>query len=139
MHGELDDAEKAGNYARALFEAKKTGEYSPEQRLVIPNDTKIFAQASSIGALYFVTADTNASKAISLLAKENGFPVIHVDIHTPLFSFSGSLFCMTAGIEDRHVWKPMYKLSVSASRPVCGRWYRLLPCKGTSLTIKNTK
>lgn len=88
----LDHAEKAGNYARTLFEAKKTGEFKPEQRLVIPNDTKIFAQASSVGALYFVSADTNASKAISLLAKENGFAVTHVDIHNPLSSFSGTLF-----------------------------------------------
>ena len=88
----LDHAEKAGSYARTLFEAKKTGEYSPEQRLIIPNDTKIFAQASSVGALYFVTADTNASKAMTLLAKENGFSVTHVDIHNPLSSFSGTLF-----------------------------------------------
>ena len=71
----LDHAEIAGNYARTLYKAKEKGQYAPDQRLIIPNDTKIFAQASSLGALYFVTADTKSSKAMDLLAKENGFSV----------------------------------------------------------------
>ena len=88
----LDHAEKAGNYASTLFKAKDQGKYNPEQRLIIPNDTKLFAQASSIGALYFVTADTKASKAMDILAKESGFSVAHVDIHEPISTFSGTLF-----------------------------------------------
>ena len=88
----LDHAEKAGDYARALYQAKDNGRYKPEQRLIIPNDTKLFAQASAIGALYFVTADVKASKAMDILAKEIGFSVTHVDIHVPVSSFSGSLF-----------------------------------------------
>lgn len=88
----LDHAERAGNYASTLFNAKNQGKYYPEQRLIIPNDTKLFAQASSIGALYFVTADTKASKAMDILAQENGFLVAHVDIHEPLSTFSGTLF-----------------------------------------------
>ena len=88
----LDHAETAGNYARTLYKAKDKGQYAPDQRLIIPNDTKIFAQASSLGALYFVTSDTKSSRAIDLLAKENGFSVIHLDIHNPLSCFSGSLF-----------------------------------------------
>ena len=88
----LDHAEKAGDFAHILYQAKDKGQYSPEQRLIIPNDTKIFAQASSVGALYFVTADTEASKTIAILAQERGFSVVHVDIHEPLSSFSGTLF-----------------------------------------------
>ena len=88
----LDHAEKAGLYAHTLFQAKDNGQYSPDQRIIIPNDTKLFAQASSIGALYFVTSDTKASKAMALLGKENGFTVRHVDIHAPVSSFSGALF-----------------------------------------------
>lgn len=88
----LDHAETAGNYAHTLYQAKDDGQYKPEQRLIIPNDTKLFAQASAIGALYFVTADVKASKAMEILAKEKGFSVIHVDIHTPISSFSGTLF-----------------------------------------------
>ena len=88
----LDHAEKAGHYASTLFQARTKGEYAPDNRLIIPNDTKLFAQASSVGALYFVTADTNSSKAMDLLAKNNGFTVTHVDIRNPLSSFSGTLF-----------------------------------------------
>ena len=88
----LNHAEIAGGYARTLFHAKGNGQYAPDQRLIIPNDTKIFAQASSIGALYFVTSDTQSSKAMDILAKENGFSVTHVDIHNPLSSFTGTLF-----------------------------------------------
>ena len=88
----LDHAEKAGDYARILYQARDNGQYKPEQRLIIPNDTKLFAQASSIGALYFVTADVKASKAMDILAKENGFSVTHVDIHNPITTFSGKLF-----------------------------------------------
>lgn len=88
----LDHAEKAGIFAHTLYQARGKGQYSPEQRLIIPNDTKLFAQASSIGALYFVTADSKASKAMAILAHERGFSVAHVDIHEPISSFSGTLF-----------------------------------------------
>ena len=88
----LNHAEIAGHYALSLFQARNKGQFKPEQRLIIPNDTKIFAQASSIGALYFVTADTKSSKAMDLLAKENGLSVVHVDIHEPLATLSGTLF-----------------------------------------------
>lgn len=88
----LDHAEKAGAYARTLFQARSNGVYTPDQRLIIPNDTKILAQASAVSALYFVTSDTKSFKTINLLAKENGLSVNHVDIHNPLSSFSGTLF-----------------------------------------------
>ena len=88
----LDHAEKAGSFAYTLYQAKDKGQYAPDQRMIIPNDTKIFAQASAVGALYFVTADTKASKAMDILAKENGFSVVHVDIHEPVSTFSGALF-----------------------------------------------
>lgn len=88
----LNHAEKAGDFARTLYQARNKGQYSPEQRLIIPNDTKIFAQAASIGALYFVTADTKSSKALTILERERGFSVTHVDISKDLSAFSGNLF-----------------------------------------------
>ena len=88
----LNHSEIAGAFARTLFQARDNGLFIPEQRLIIPNDTKIIAQASAIGALFFVTADTKASKVINVLAKENGLAVHHLDIHNSLSSFSGTLF-----------------------------------------------
>lgn len=88
----LDHAAVAGRFANTLYQARDKGQFIPDQRLIISNDTKIFAQASAIGALYFVTSDTKSSKAVEHLAKENGFSVTHVDIHNPISSFSGTLF-----------------------------------------------
>lgn len=88
----LDHAEEAGVFARTLFQAKNNGQYTPEQRLIIPNDSKLFAQAALLNALFFVTADTKSSIAMDLLAKKNSFSVTHVDIHEPLTNFSGTLF-----------------------------------------------
>ena len=88
----LNHAERAGDFAHTLYQAKGKGQYNPDQRLIIPNDTKIFAQASSVGALYFVTADTEASKAMAILSQERGFSVMHLDIHKPISAFSGTLF-----------------------------------------------
>ena len=88
----LDHAVVAGRFAHTLYQARDKGQYIPDQRLIISNDTKIFAQASAIGALYFVTSDTKSYKAMEHLAKENGLSVTHVDIHNPVSSFSGTLF-----------------------------------------------
>ncbi len=88
----LDHAEKAGSYAKTLFQARSKGQYTPDQRAIIPNDAKLFAQASSVGALYFVTSDTSSSKAIDLLAEKNGFTVKHLDIHNPSSAYFGTLF-----------------------------------------------
>ena len=88
----LDHADKAGTYAHTLYQARNNGQYKPEQRLIIPNDTKIFAQASAIGALFFVTADTKASSPMTILAQEKGFSVRHIDIHKPISSSFGALF-----------------------------------------------
>lgn len=88
----LDHAEKAGSYAKTLFQARNKGQYTPDQRAIIPNDAKLFAQASSVGALYFVTSDTSSSKAIDLLVEKNGFTVKHLDIHNPSSAYFGTLF-----------------------------------------------
>ena len=41
----IDHAERAGQFARRVFEARKTLPAEFKQRAVIPNDTKLFAQA----------------------------------------------------------------------------------------------
>ncbi len=88
----LDHAEIAGRYAKTLFQARSKGQFTPDQRLIIANDTKLFAQAISIGAFYFVTSDTSSSKAIDLLAEKDGFTVKQLDIHNPSSVYFGTLF-----------------------------------------------
>ena len=77
----LDHSSVAGEFAASLYAAREKGEFIPDQRLIIPNDTKIFAQAASINAMYLVTADTKSGKAMSKLSETNQLKVQHLDIH----------------------------------------------------------
>lgn len=59
----------AGKFAKALYDARLTKELSIDNRLIIPNDAKIFAQANcSDDVKFFVTSDTKSSKLINIIA-----------------------------------------------------------------------
>lgn len=74
----------AGKYAKALFDARVAKEIVVEQRVIIPNDAKIFAQAECCSDVsYFVTSDTEAAKLLSKIAEKEGVSFAHMDIHTP--------------------------------------------------------
>lgn len=87
----LDHSSAAGEFAASLYAAREKGEYSPEQRLIIPNDTKIFAQAAAVNAVYLVTADTKSGKAMARLSEHNHFYVRHLDIHKRVSEAFGML------------------------------------------------
>lgn len=83
----------AGSFANILFRARKKREIEVDQRLIIPNDVKIYAQANcTIGVRYFVTSDTKASKLLEKISEEVSLQFSHLDIHTPIASFLGQLF-----------------------------------------------
>lgn len=82
----------AGRYAKALFEAKKNDEIQVDQRRVIPNDVKIFAQADCTADIkYFVTSDSKSSGLISKISEKESITFEHMDIHTPFTSTFGVL------------------------------------------------
>lgn len=93
----LDHSSIAGEFAASLYAARNQGEYTPEHRLIIPNDTKIFAQAASINAVYLVTADTKSGKAMSKLSEKNQFKVQHLDIHKSVAEAFGLLLFESEG------------------------------------------
>lgn len=88
----LDHSSIAGAFASSLFKARNRGEYGPNNRLVIANDTKLFAQAARLNAVYFLTADTKSEKAMNVLANTNQFEVKHLDIHKSVSEQFGTLF-----------------------------------------------
>lgn len=64
----IDHAQRAGEFARAVFEARKTIPMQLDQRAVIPNDTKLFAQADVTPAItHYLTADRECEKVHTLL------------------------------------------------------------------------
>lgn len=94
----LDHSSTAGEFAAILYEAKKKGEFSPESRLIIPNDTKIFAQAAKLNAVYVVTSDTEAGKAMKTLSGNGNFSVQHLDIHKSVSEAFGMLLYTDAEV-----------------------------------------
>ena len=55
----FDHAKRTGEFARIAFEAKRRGKLDVTSRNVIPNDTKLFAQADREKAvLYYLSSDS---------------------------------------------------------------------------------
>lgn len=77
-------AKEAGKFANSLFAAKNKGLIQMPDRLIIPNDSKLFAQgAFEKDIRYFVTSDSKSKKNIDILHKECGAEIEHLDINTP--------------------------------------------------------
>lgn len=81
----INHSERAGEFAKVLFDARKDGRLTVEQRPIIPNDSKLFAQCDKeISVAYFVTSDTKSEKLYNRLATElNDLTFRRVDIRTP--------------------------------------------------------
>ena len=77
-------ASVAGKFAKVLFEARSANEIFVENRLLIPNDAKILAQANCVESVkYFVTSDTKSSNLINRISNKEKITFAHMDIHTP--------------------------------------------------------
>lgn len=66
----LNHAKRTGEFARILFLERRAGNVSFKERALIPNDSKLFAQADTDDNIeYFVTSDTESLKAYGILKK----------------------------------------------------------------------
>ena len=85
-------AKEAGRFAATLFKAKNDGLIEIPNRLIIPNDTKIFAQGSIEKDIrYFVTSDVESKKVISVIRQGCAAEIEHLDINTPYTTTFGIL------------------------------------------------
>lgn len=83
-------AKEAGIFANRLFEAKNKDEVKIDNRLIIPNDTKLFAQASNEKNIrYFVTSDVKSKRMIEILRDDCEASFEHLDINTPYENWKG--------------------------------------------------
>lgn len=88
----VDHAQRAGEFARAVFEARKNLPVQLDQRAVIANDTKLFAQADVVPAItHYLTADRECGKVFNLLksAVTPAFEFVHLS--TPWHQTFGHL------------------------------------------------
>lgn len=79
----LKDAERTGEFAKIIFNENKISTEKLTPRAIIPNDSKLFAQADLDKTIsYFVTSDVRSKNTLALL--RNGttpkFEIITIDI-----------------------------------------------------------
>ena len=85
-------AKEAGRFANTLFSAKTKGLIQIPDRLIIPNDSKIFAQGSvEIDNRYFLTADVKSKNVIETLRINCAADIEHLDINIPHTTHYGLL------------------------------------------------
>ncbi|MBV7270174.1 hypothetical protein [Winogradskyella luteola] len=79
----LKEAEKTGQFANIIFAENKISEEKLTPRAIIPNDSKLFAQADlDKSVTYFVTSDIRSKNTLALLKKGTNpkFEIISIDI-----------------------------------------------------------
>ncbi|WP_306013774.1 MULTISPECIES: hypothetical protein [unclassified Allomuricauda] len=79
----LKDAEKTGEFANIMFAEKKISEEDLSPRAIIPNDSKLFAQADlDKSVTHFVTSDIRSKSTLSLLKRGTNpkFEIISIDV-----------------------------------------------------------
>jgi predicted nucleic acid-binding protein len=89
---DLEHARKAAAFARAAYDARRKGAIILPKRVLIPNDTKLLAQADLLKAQYMATRDENMIKVMNFLRQEGLTQCQPLDVMTPPQSFFGQLF-----------------------------------------------
>lgn len=88
----VDHAEQTGTYADILFNDKDIKDDDLLPRPIIPNDSKLFAQAHIDPDIkYYVTSDARSEKTISTLKEETKVHFNFVNIEIPYHETFGKL------------------------------------------------
>ena len=89
----LEHAKIAGSFARNIFLEKNNSQIDIRPRAIIPNDSKLFAQAQTDKSiLHYITSDSESGKTIELLNKKIKTNFVFVDIKNPVNEVFGTLF-----------------------------------------------
>jgi len=81
----------AGKFAKILFEFRNSGKLDVD-RVIIPNDVKMFAQANSEDIIgYYVTSDRASEVMVSTLSKELSLDFRFINIETDHSEYFGIL------------------------------------------------
>lgn len=80
----LDQATRTGEFAEAIFEANKISKDKLSPRAIIPNDSKLFAQADLDKSItHFVSSDSRSKNSYSNLKKRINPKFEIIDISRP--------------------------------------------------------
>jgi hypothetical protein len=80
----LDHSKRTGELARIAFNAKRNDKIDVANRNIIPNDTKLFAQADCEKAIeFYLSSDSESLKIYNLLRQETAPKFQFIDLNTP--------------------------------------------------------
>lgn len=86
----LDHAKRTGEFAKIVFQNKN--KLKLKERNIIPNDTKLFAQADREKSIsYYLSSDTESIKIFNLLTIESNPNFQFIDLHIPFSQTFGVL------------------------------------------------
>lgn len=78
----LDHSKRTGEFAKIVFQNKEN--LKLKERNIIPNDTKLFAQADCEKSVeFYLSSDTESLKIYNLLRQETAPKFQFVDLNTP--------------------------------------------------------
>lgn len=83
----LSHAKKAGEFTRITNNARKDGHLDIDKRIIVLNDTKMFAQAECEHFDYYLTSDVNSLKIYNLIQPKFRF----LDFNAPYDEVFGVL------------------------------------------------
>ena len=88
----LNHARRTSEFAKISFQAKKSNRLGIKERNIIPNDTKLFAQADCENTIeYYLSSDKESRKVYDLLKEETMVKYQFVDINIPYHEIFGVL------------------------------------------------
>lgn len=80
----LNQAKRTGEFAEVIFEQNKISKEKLSPRAIIPNDSKLFAQADLDESItHFITSDSRSKSTFSSLKKQITPTFEIIDIATP--------------------------------------------------------
>ncbi|MHB1180132.1 MAG: hypothetical protein ACYCZO_17610 [Daejeonella sp.] len=78
----LSHSKRTGEFAKILYDERRAGKVNFKERVLIPNDSKLFAQADTEASIeYFVTSDSESQKAYSILKNNTNPHFTIIDIN----------------------------------------------------------
>lgn len=78
----LDHSKRTGEFAKIVFQKK--GKLKLKERNIIPNDTKLFAQADCEKPIeFYLSSDSESLKIFNLLRQESTPKFQFIDLNTP--------------------------------------------------------
>lgn len=80
----LNHAKRTGEFAKIAFQARNAGALQVNERKIIPNDTKLFAQADCEKTVeFYLSSDSESYKIYNIIKGQTNPKFQFIDLNTP--------------------------------------------------------